>query len=61
MVFGKNLAPMEAQFIAQENARKYQGIYLLAAESILKSTYMDDSIDSVEDEEDGVKLYHHLK
>jgi hypothetical protein len=58
VVFGKNLAPMEVQFIAQENARLHQETYPLAAETVLKSTYMDDSIDShVEADKIGVKLY----
>lgn len=61
VVFGKNLAPMEAQFIAQENARQHRESYPLAAESILKSTYMNDSIDSVKTDEIGVKLYHQLR
>ena len=40
---------MEAQYVAQENARKFKESYPLAAETVLKSTYMDDSIDSAED------------
>jgi hypothetical protein len=56
VVFGKNAAPMEAQFVAQENARRHQQTYPLAEKTILESTYMDDSIDSVESETDGVKL-----
>ena len=50
VVFGKNSAPMEAQYVAQENSRRFQDRYPLAAETVLKSTNMDDSIDSVEDE-----------
>ena len=61
VVFGKNSAPMEAQFVAQENARRHYDQYPLAAETVLKSTYMDDSIDSVEDEEKGVELYQQLQ
>ena len=61
IVFGKNAAPMESQFVAQENARSYQDRYPLAAETVLKSPYMDDSIDSVEDDEKGVELYHQLR
>ena len=61
VVFGKNSAPMEAQFVAQENARRNQHLYPLAAEIVLESTYMDDSIDSVEDEQSGIKLYHELR
>ena len=60
VVFGKNSAPMEAQFVAQENARRHQDVYPLAAETVLKSTYMDDSIDSVETVQDGIQLYKKL-
>ena len=34
---------METQYVAQENARRFQDRYPLAAETALKSTYMDDS------------------
>ena len=57
VVFGKNSASMEAQFVAQENARRHQDQYPLAAETVLESTYMDDSIDSVENETDGVNCF----
>ena len=50
VVFGKNSASMKERYVAQENARRLQGVYPLGAETVLKSTYMDDSIDSVEDE-----------
>lgn len=60
VVSSKNSAPVEVQFIAQENARQC-AVYLLAAETVLKSTYMDHSLDSVENEEQGVELYHQLK
>ena len=61
VVFGKNSAPTKAQFIAQENAREHRESYPLAAETVLKSTYMDDSIDSVRTDEIGIKLYHQLR
>ena len=51
---------MEAQFVAQENDRRHQDVYPLAAETVLKSTYMDDSIDSVETVQDGIQLYKEL-
>ena len=51
---------MESQFVAKENARRNQDRYPLAAETVLKSTYMDDSIDSVENDEEGVELYRCL-
>ena len=46
VVFEKYSAPMESQFVAQENARRNQDRYPLATETVLKSTYMDDSINS---------------
>ena len=51
---------MEAQFVVQENARRHQHQYPLAAETVMKSTYMDDSIDSVETVEKGIQLYMEL-
>lgn len=60
VVFGKNSAPMESQFVAQENARRHQDTYRLGAEATLKSKYMDDSIDSVETDEEGIHLYQQL-
>ena len=60
VVFGKNSAPMEAQFISQENARCRQTEYPLASETVLQSTYVDDSLDSVQEDETGVELYHQL-
>ena len=60
VVLGKNAAPMECQFVAQENARRHENLYPMAAETVLKSTYMDDSIDSVETEEEGIELYRQL-
>lgn len=60
VVLSKNSAPMEAQFVVQENARRHQHQYPLAAETVMKSTYMDDSIDSVETVEKGIQLYKEL-
>ena len=57
----KNSAPMQAQFVAQEHARRQRTEYPLAAETVLQSTYMDDSLDSVEEDEKGIELHHQLK
>ena len=48
---------MEAHFITQENARCHQTEYPLASETVLQSTYMDDSLGSVEEDQMGVELY----
>ena len=52
---------MEAQFVVQENARKHQGLFPLAAETVLKSIYMDDPLDSAENDNQGIRMYHELK
>ena len=41
--------PMESQFVPQENARRNQDRYRLATET----TFMDDSIDCVENDEES--------
>ena len=61
MVFGKNAAPIQCQFVAQGNARRNQSSYPMIAETVWKSTYMDDSMDCVETEEDGIELYRKLE
>ena len=60
LFLGKNSASMELQFIVQENSRKHQEEYPLAAETVLKSTCMDYSLDSVETVEDGIQLHRQL-
>ena len=61
VVFGKNSAQMEAQYVAQQNARRHQDRFPLAATTVLRSTYMDDSIDSVEDESTVIVLQQQLQ
>ena len=56
LVFGINSSPFLAQFVSQHHATVHKQQYPRAAEVILKSTYMDDSIDSVIDETEGVEL-----
>lgn len=60
IVFGVSSSPFLAQFVIQEHARKHQSQFPLGAETILKSTYMDDSMDSVPDMETGIELYKQL-
>lgn len=60
VVFGVNSSPFQAQFVLQQHAKKYRREYPRAAETISKSTYMDDSMDSVLNEKQGVALYKEL-
>lgn len=59
-VFGVNVSPYLAQLVAQHNAKKNLSELPRGAETVRKSTYMDDRLDSVETIEEDVKLYHDL-
>ena len=60
LVFGINASPFLAQFVSQQHATMFEQIYPRASETILKSTYMDDSMDSVMSETEGINLYKQL-
>ena len=60
VVFGVTSSPFQAQFVIQKHAELYRSEYPMASETALKSTYMDDSMDSVTDVEKGIKLYYQL-
>ena len=57
LVFGINSSPFLAQFVSQHHAKVHEKQYPRAAEVILKSIYMDDSMDSVMNESEGVETY----
>ena len=44
----------------QKHAQLHRSEYPMASETALKSTYKDDSMDSVQDEGKGIQLYHQL-
>ena len=48
VVLSKNATPVDAQFVTQENDRRYRDVYPSVAETVLKSTNMDDFIDSMD-------------
>ena len=60
VVFGVNCSPFQAQFVAQKQAGKYRDEFPMAAETAMKSTYMDDSMGSVVNDSQGIKLYEEL-
>ena len=57
IMFGMNAAPFEVQYVVRHNAEKHQAKYPLAAETVLKSTYIDDTMDSTETENNAIYLY----
>ena len=60
VVFGLTSSPFLAQYVTQMHAQMNCKEYPRAAETILKSTYMDDSIDSVATEKEGICLHNDL-
>ena len=60
LVFGVNSSPFLAQLVSRYHAVLYEKSHSRAAETILQSTYMDDSMDSVLTDEQGVNLYKQL-
>ena len=60
LVFGVNSSPFLAQLVSRHHARIYEKAFPKAAETVLQSTYMDDSMDSVLTDELGVDLYEQL-
>ncbi|XP_070560350.1 uncharacterized protein [Ptychodera flava] len=57
VVFGVNCSQFLAQFVTQTHAKAHTGELPMAAETVLKSTYMDDSMDSVKTVSDGMENY----
>ena len=60
VVFGVSSSPFLAQFVTQRHAKTHGSEYPLAAETVLKSTYMDDSMDPVSDDQQGIEFYRQL-
>ena len=60
-MFRMNVAPSEVQYVVRYNAKKHQVEYTLAAETVLESIYMDDTMDSTETEDNAIYLYEELK
>ena len=61
MVFGDASAPFCVQYVTQENARIHQEEFPLAADTVSKSTCMDDSLDSVRDNDSAIQLVQELQ
>ena len=56
VVFGVNASPFLANFTSQKNALIFKEKFPRAAETVEKSTYMDDSLDSVNSNNEGKTL-----
>ena len=56
VLFGVNSSPFQAQYVLRQHAKKYQKTFPIAVETILKSTYMDDSMNSMPNEDQAIEL-----
>ena len=56
MVFGVNSSPFGAQFVSREHAKEHIETFPMGSTSVLESTYMDDTMDSVIDDKTGIKF-----
>ena len=56
-----NADPFQVQNVVRYNAEKHQAEYPLAAERILESTCMDDTMDSTETENNAIFLFEESK
>ena len=61
VVFGDASGPFRAQYVSQENARIYQKEFPHASTTVCKSTYLDDSLDSVRDNQTAIQLFEELQ
>ena len=60
LVFGFNSCPFLAQFVSQSHPENNKIKVPRAAETIMKSTYMDDSMDSVMNQDEALQLHENL-
>ena len=56
IMFGMNAAPFEMQHVVRHATEKHQAEYPLVVEKVLESTYMDDTMDATETEENAIYL-----
>ena len=56
-----NAAPFAVQYVVRHNADEHQIEYPSTAETVLESTYMDDTMDSKETVDGVIYLYEELK
>ena len=61
VVFGDASAQLRVQFVSWENAKIYEKEFPFAAETVRKSIYMDDSLDSTKDNDSAIQLFEELQ
>lgn len=59
--FGAASSPCIAQYVKNENARKFNTTYPLASKSIIENTYVDDWVQSCKDESTAIQLAEQVR
>ena len=57
VVFEVNSTQFQALFVTRKHAAMDENVYLRAAETVFKSTYIDESLYSVKSDIEGIGLY----
>lgn len=57
---GENWSPFLAEFVTEYHAEGHRSEYAVATETAFKSKHMDNSMDSVTDDRQGIELYIQL-
>ena len=60
VVFGVSASPFLAQYVTQQYSKKWKSDFPLAAEAVLTSTYMDDTMTSANNDEEAKAMYSQL-
>ncbi|XP_076235104.1 uncharacterized protein LOC143179676 [Calliopsis andreniformis] len=58
MIFGVASSPCSALYVRNRNAEEFRESYPQAAKAIIQKHYMDDYLDSVNTDEEAIKLIH---
>lgn len=61
MTFGASCSPAVAQFVKNSNAEKFTDKYPRAVQAIVKNHYVDDLLDSVDDEQEAIELIQQVR
>jgi hypothetical protein len=60
VTFGINASPFLAISTLLDHAERYRCVYPRAVEALTCSTYVDDTLDSVESQEEAIELYNNI-
>ena len=60
LAFGTSASPFVAQFVTQQHAHSFQEKFLKAADSVLRSTFVDNSLTSFYTIKEAKEIYQEM-